>query len=249
MLIPLTTQAQLRFHWEDSFSGAEQEKLTEWVEGTTDALESLVGEIPFDIHVYLHRADTSRGPVPWGQTRRGSRQGVLLHVNPRFALQDLNADWTLAHELSHLVIPYFGDRYSWFAEGFASFMQYEVMKAEGVLTEVEAQQRYRERVERAAGRYRWDHLPFAEAAPQIRAARQYPTMYWGGAVYFRRIHDALGEQKQSDLLSVLAGYLTCCRMRRTSMDGMLVQLDEISGTRLFTDTMKEFTTRKGFPVY
>ncbi len=247
IFLPCTLEAQLRFYWEGEFTDMERTKLTTWIEGTSSALESLVGKLPFDVHVHLHRASSSRGPVPWGQTRRGSRQGILLYVDPTYSLEELKADWTAPHELSHLVIPYFGNRYSWFAEGFASFMQYEVMKAEGVLSDADAEQRFRERVDRAERRYRWHDMPFAEAAPHIRAARQYPTMYWGGALYFRRIDETLAAERDLNLLGVLTSYVSCCRMKRTSMDGLLTQLDEISGTDLFSETMREFKTREGFP--
>ena len=51
-------------------------------------------------------------------------------------------DWTAPHEMSHLAIPYIGEKEVWFAEGFASFMQYQVMMEMGVMTKVLADRAY-----------------------------------------------------------------------------------------------------------
>jgi len=44
--------------------------------------------------------------------------------------------------MSHLAIPYVGEKEVWFAEGFASFMQYQVMMEMGVMTKVLADRAY-----------------------------------------------------------------------------------------------------------
>src|SRR5690606_12588924 len=108
--------------------------------------------------------------------RRWRGQHVHFHVDPRHPPEAFRGDWTAPHELSHLILPYLGRPAAWFAEGFASYMQYQVMIAMGLLSEAEAGERYRERIGRAAERYRYPEISFVEAAPRLHDDRQYPVM-------------------------------------------------------------------------
>ncbi len=181
----------LRFVWLDDFSAAEQAKLAVWVEETYAAVVRLAGPLPVPTRVYFHRRDGAREPVPWAHTQRSSRQGVHLHVDPRFPLADFRRDWTAPHELSHLILPYLGRRHAWFAEGFASYLQYAVMQTMGVLSADEARRRYQRNLERAERGYEHPRRPFVAAAPRLRAEGKYPVMYWGGAAYFMQVDRAL----------------------------------------------------------
>ena len=247
MLFCNAADAALRFHWADSFSGAEQRKLSAWIEETQQAVERLVGPYPFDVHVTFHRRDGAREPVPWANTKRGRRQGVHFHVDPRFSLDDLRADWTAPHELAHLALPYLGFRHAWFAEGFASYMQYQVMQAMGVITPAEAAQRYEDKLARAARRYRYPDRPFAAAAPRLRAEGNYPTMYWGGAAYFLQLDSALRQHAGSDFITVLRYYVACCRSRGGDIERLLDELDRLSATTLFREHYGRFQVQRGFP--
>ena len=238
--------AELIWHWEDSFSEAERDKLMAWVEETAAAVEDFVTPYPFDVHIHFHRTSSSR-TVPWANTIRSRRQGVNLHVNPNASANELRADWTAYHELSHLLIPYLGRSHSWFAEGFASYMQYQVMRSSGVLSEEEMQRRYQERIARAERRYDMEDMPFVEAAPMLRQKRQYPTMYWGGAVYFLRVDQKLKAHGTS-IPEVIREYVECCRTNRNSdLDFVVGEFDELAGIDAFTEELQYVRTRPGFP--
>ncbi len=237
----------LRFHWEDSFSPTEQQRLQNWIIRTDTALTELVGELPFTRHIFFHRRDGSREPVPWAHTQRGETQGVHFYVDLSFPQQDFDQDWTAPHELSHLVIPYLGRKNAWFAEGFASYMQYQVMMQMGVLTSADAQQRYQKRIGRAQDRFALDDLPFAEAAPKLRAMGQYPTMYWGGAVYFKQVAQQLNIQGRNSLMDTLTSYVSCCRNEDTSLKTLITQLDQLASGKVFRHCMDEFERQPGFP--
>ena len=88
-------------------------------------------------------------------------------------------DWTAAHELSHLLLPYLGRDNSWYAEGFASFMQYQILHAMNLLSKSAIDTEYQRRLDKAESNYTFDQLPFALAAKKLRAQHKYPTMYWG----------------------------------------------------------------------
>jgi len=207
-----------------------------------------VGPLPFTLHIYLHRYDGAREPVPWAQTQRSSAQGVHFYVNADFSARALRADWTAPHELSHLIIPYLGRQHAWFAEGFASYMQYQVMVAAGVITAQQAHEKYLQRFERAQGKYAMQDMPFSEAAPKLRDQRQYPTMYWGGAIYFWQVAQQLRAQDKN-LIAVLRDYLACCRRNRDGLDELVAQLDEVSQSQVFSRTLQEFRHSRGFPAF
>ncbi len=249
LLLAATGSADVRIQWQDPFSAAEQQKLRSWIEETVAGVERLVGPYPFDIHIHMHRADGAREPVPWANTRRGSQQGVNFHVNPDFSLDAFLTDWTAPHELSHLVIPYLGSKHSWFAEGFASYMQYQVMQATGQLTPKEASHRYLSRLDKARRNYRFDDRAFASAAPKLRAERKYPVMYWGGAAYFLQVDAALRANGSARLIDVLARYMSCCRRNRKDLDRLVADLDRISGSSEFSSHLARFRTEPGFPRY
>lgn len=239
--------SNLRFHWEDSFNATEKRRLQNWIIRTDTALTELVGELPFTRHIFFHRRDDSGEPVPWAHTQRGSTQGVHFYVDLSYPQQDFDEDWTAPHELSHLVIPYLGRKNAWFAEGFASYMQYQVMMQMGVLTSTDAQQRYTQRIKRAEKKFALDDLPFTEAAPKLRGMGQYPTMYWGGAVYFKQVAQQLDGQGKASLLATLASYVSCCRNDEASLQTLIEQLDQLASGEVFRHCMDEFERQPGFP--
>jgi len=240
--------AELRYVWEDHFSSAERERLVAWIEETAGAVETLVGAYPMDVRVYFHRLDGSREPVPWANTQRNRSQGVHFHVNPDFPLPAFRADWTAPHELAHLMLPYVGRRYAWFAEGFASYMQYQVMRTMGVLSPAAAERRYRDNLRRAERDYAYPDRPFVDAAPRLRAEGRYPVMYWGGAAYFGQVDAALA-RRGSSLVAVVRGYMACCRRNRADLAALIAELDRVSGTTVFSEVLTRFRGTPGFPEY
>ena len=246
LILPMSANADLIWHYEDRFSVEERQKLEAWIERVHGAVESLVAPFPFDVHIHFNRTYGLRGPVPWANTIRSRRQGVNFNVDPRYAAEQLVSDWTASHELSHLLIPYLGREHSWFAEGFASYMQYQVMQELGVITEAQAAARYQERINRAERRYDMGDMPFVEAAPKLRARRQYPTMYWGGAVYFLKVVTELRERDES-VVDTVRKFVECCRRRTRGIDNLIAELDRLSGGTTFRDELDRVKTEPGFP--
>ena len=247
--VSLSAGAELQFHWQDEFSAEEKSALSAWINETQEALESLVGKPPFDVHIFFHRINGGREPVPWAHTERSGRQGVHFHVDPRFPMSDFRQDWTAPHELSHLVLPYLGSKHAWFAEGFASYMQYQVLGAMGVLTPAEVAQSYQRKLERSKQNYDYPDSPFAAAAKRLRAEGKYPVMYWGGAAYFLRVGQELGQSPGQGLIATLKSYLSCCRQDEDDLQALLAELDRLAGSDAFMRNLQRFRSVAGFPVF
>lgn len=242
-------RADLQWHWDDRFSDAEQDKLETWIETAVVSVEETVAPFPFDLHVHFHRTNAYDSPVPWANTiRSGRRQGVNIHVDPDFSRAELLADWTAWHELAHLFLPFLGRDNSWFAEGYASYMQYQLMHAAGVLSADAVRANYRAKIERAARNYDMPERNFIDAAPALRARRDYPTEYWGGAVYFLRVDSAL-RAKGSSVPEVVREYVRCCRSGRPSLDALVDTLDSVAGQDAFSRELEALRRSRGFPDY
>lgn len=244
--------ATRQWHWEDAFTVAERTKLKRWIAETQGALERLTAPLPFTVHLHMHRLAERREPVPWANTRRGDAQGIEFYVDPAWPLDAFLKDWTAAHELSHLLLPYLGRRHSWFAEGFASYLQYRVLAELGVIGHREVGRVYRERVESAASAYAGYDLggrSFIEAAALLREQRAYPVYYWGGAVYFMTIDAQLQAASAPPLMALLRRYIRCCRQRNDDFRALLASLDRLSGTDLFTRRLKQLQATRGFPAF
>jgi len=227
------------WHWEDEFSTAERGKVEDWLNSVTGAAESTLGIYPFPLHFYIHRRSGSSEPVPWASTRRHSVQGVDFHIDPDYSLQSFLDDWTAPHEISHLSIPYLGREQAWFAEGFASFLQYQIMQELGIYSEQEIRELYSEKIERVRSYYDRDQ-DFVTISKNLQSRRQFSIMYWGGASYFMQIDERLRTEHGQDFTGIIKEYLLCCRLKDASIEELVESWDHLLGEPLFSDMMLKY---------
>ncbi|WP_419810887.1 hypothetical protein [Bacterioplanoides sp.] len=266
---PAQAKPSLVWQWQHPFSAQEQQVIRQWLTEVHNSMTDLYGELPFPIYLKLYRVDRHTDddmgePVPWARTRRQTnRQSLEFYIDTRYSLDDLRRDWTAPHEFSHLIFPYLGEKDAWLAEGFASYLQYQVMKKIGVIDGYTHQQRLIKQIQKAEKNYaispalrsfRQSELPaFAEVAPVLRLYGDHPTMYWGGAVFFLQVDAQL--QKKGGLQSVLKRYIKCCRTlsyqdhSEQTTQQLLDTLDRLSFSQIFSDTYQQFQSKAGFPEY
>ena len=232
---------KLIWHWEDNFSEADSIKLTQWITEVYTAAVKTLGVFPFDLHIHFYNREQATEPVPWAHTRRSTTQSLHFHVDPSYSFKEFMDDWTAPHEISHVALPFLGRKYSWFAEGFASYMQYKVMASMEVITEAESERRLFEKFRQNKNSWQDDTLAFPDLSRKlVREYHNYPAMYWGGATYFYNLNDSLLTNIEIDLEEFLALYQDCCRKGDGDINDLMFSLDSLSGMDLCTKLFEDY---------
>ncbi|GAB3034990.1 hypothetical protein [Bowmanella dokdonensis] len=219
------------------FAPAQRQQLEDWLAHAVQATQQTLGNYPFVMHLHLYPRKSNQ-PVPWANTWRKGRQSVHFYVDTRFDLQRFIRDWTAYHELSHLALPYLGSWESWFAEGFASYMQYQIMARAGLL-EGTPMDHYRRKLRPHLRWYNSEHSA-ASVARRLMEQKQYPAAYWGGAWFFVLADQRLAEDHNMRLTTLMKDYLRCCRSRDTTLDEVIASLDGLVGETLFSELRRDF---------
>jgi hypothetical protein len=233
--------AAIHYHYEDSFTQDEKDQIVAWLDKTSAATQDLVGSFPFDLNFYLHRSDHSSEPVPWANTQRNADQGVHFHIDCTYPLSAFLKDWTAPHEISHLAIPFVGKSNSWFAEGFATYMQNVILLEMGECTQADIDAKYKTKFDAARPYYQADE-PFAEVAMSLRKRHRYPEMYWGGALYFVQLNEILESAYNTSLSEILTQYQACCRSTDSSLNDVLSSWDSLVEGQPASQLMKKYTS-------
>lgn len=246
--IGLQAQSKLIYTWEDDFTEAEKEKVQTWLGTTYKAVQSVIGEYPFDVYLHIHLKEDKGEPCPWANTWRYPKQQIFFHIDPSYPLEDFLNDWTAPHEMSHLAIPYIGEKEAWFAEGFASFMQYQVMMEMGVMTKAEADSAYYAKFSGVEEYFR-NKKSIGTTAVEKREERNYKAMYWGGANLFFQWNQQLMKNNQQNFCALFPSYLECCRKKARGVDGVTEALDEVLGNQIGTHLLTQFREEPSKTVF
>jgi hypothetical protein len=242
------SSATIQFHYEDSFSIGEKVKVEKWLTTTAFATQDVLGVFPFMLNFYIHRSKDAGEPVPWAHTQRSTDQGVHFHIDTEYSLQEFLKDWTAPHEISHLAIPFVGKSNSWFAEGFATYMQNEILLAMGQCTQADIDVKYASKFNDARPYYQVDE-PFAEVAMALRKKHRYPEMYWGGALFFVQLDEILKEENNISLCDLFQDYEPCCRLKDNNLSSVLNSFDSLVNGSPANDLMQVYKTQPARTVF
>lgn len=240
------TEDQFSVHGLSAFNDEQGEKLESWLTTGVNATRATLGiyPVPLSLHLYPKK---SNQPVPWAYTKRNENGSVHFHVDTRFPLTKFVDDWTIYHELAHMALPYLGAKYRWFSEGFASFMQYQIMAQAGVL-KGSLEENYHRKI---APHLRWfnSDLTAASIATRLMNNNQYPAAYWGGAYFFVYADQLLIQKHHTTLTELMTYYQDCCRKNDNKLTDVITSLDGILNDKLFTHLLKQYENIPAHELY
>lgn len=240
------TDNQFRLHGLSAFDEEQGQMLESWLTQGVNATRATLGVYPTPLELYVYKKK-SKQPVPWAYTKRNGKGSVHFHVDTRFGLKKFVDDWTVYHELAHMALPYLGSKYRWFSEGFASFMQYQIMAHKGVLKGT-LEENYRKKI---SPHLRWfnSDLTAASIASRLMDNNQYPAAYWGGAYFFVYADKLLQQKHDTSLVELIAHYQDCCRLGDRSLPDVIESLDSILEDTLFSDLLKKYENSSARKIY
>ncbi len=244
----LYCEASPHWRWDDRFSRSDKEHLQDWVLHAEKGLTNLFGSLPYSYRVHFHRSKRGKGPTPWAHTDKRRGRAVHFHVNTAYSWPTFKKDWTASHELSHLMFPYLGSRGKWFAEGMASYLQYQIMYANDTVTWKQATNKLEERFRVGRRDRRYKNMSIIDLSNGVSPGGAFVRLYWGGAAYFMAADKALFEQKNIRLTDVIRDYLQCCVYQNQNSAGEMIALfDHITDSDIFSQTYEQTVKQEGFP--
>ena len=232
----------------DNFSSSEASDLKQWISKTETGINRLFGPMPVDYQVYFYRYPDAEEPVPWANTSKHPGRSVSFYVDPTYSRRSFHRDWTAPHELTHLLFPFLGEDGRWFAEGIASYLQYQILYANETLSWDWIPDKLQERFNRAQEQYVPHNMSITELSHVAGDLHAWVRLYWGGAAYFLQVDKRLYETRDMRLIDVIRKYLHCCSQDKDMpVHAMMEKLDALSGSNIFSETYLETVHQPGFP--
>lgn len=234
--------ADMQLYGLSEFPKAEQQKLKLWLDQSFNATNQVLGAYPLFTEVHLSRRTASE-PVPWAYTQRMDKQQVFFQVDSSFELTQFQQDWTAAHEFSHLALPLLDREDLWFAEGFASFMQYQVLQQQQQLTNSPTYW-YQQKLKPLAPLLQASTLPFITQLKLWLKQRNYKAAYWGSALFFMEADQVLIRQG-SNLPLLIQKYQRQNRLTDQNLNQLISSLDALLNTPVFLPLLLKYQQQSG----
>ncbi|MCM2679011.1 hypothetical protein [Echinimonas agarilytica] len=242
-------KARIELRYQNSFTAKERAKISYWLRQHSVGLTYLYGQYPLEHSRYIiKKASSGSGPVPWAQVERGDPDSIVFHVNAHYSLDELMADWTTPHELSHLLIPYPGYDDIWLSEGLASLYQYLLPINVNLTSEHQAWQKLHLGFERGRNDIRLNHWSLQKLAARMHETGSFRRVYWSGAAYYLNVAYQL-QSLGTSLPYTLLRFKGCCREANKEWTGIefVRSLDQFNQHRLFERNYYQWLNLQGMP--
>lgn len=242
--------AQLRLVALDGTPAVDEAGMADWISDAARMVASVYGRFP-DPQIQVLIVPNARGnePTPWAYVARGGAPAVHLFINQRRPLHEFFDDWTATHELSHLLLPFIDQDDAWLSEGVATYYQNVLRARAGKLTPQQAWTRMNAGFLR--GRSEVPDMTLAQATENMYRGSTYMRVYWEGAAIVlladTRLRQLTGGKQSMD--TALAALHDCCLQtdKLWSARALLDKLDELTGTRVFSELYATHVGSREFP--
>ncbi|MBA3564180.1 MAG: hypothetical protein H0W33_09280 [Gammaproteobacteria bacterium] len=230
---------------------AGRDAVRRWISEAATAVSTLYGRFPLEsAQILVLPSSQSGSPVPWAQVLRGGGASAHFFINARASEAELRGDWTAAHELSHMLLPYVDRDDAWLSEGFASYHQNVLRARAGMLSPADAWQKLDAGFQRGI-RGTVENRSLSEVSSSMGRNRAYMRVYWSGATIALMADVRLRQQtdNRQSLGTALEALETCCLpgTRTWSARELFAKLDELTGTQVFRDLYAAHAHSEDFP--
>ncbi len=243
-------EARLRVAVLDANPPVDAELMHAWIRDSAQLVADLYGRFPLSQgQILIVPGASGREPAPWAYVVRGGSPAVHFFINQRRPIEEFYDDWTAAHELSHLLLPFVNPEDIWLSEGVATYYQNVLRARGGHLSAPQAWQRLHAGF--ARGMESGRGMTLAQATESMYSKDTYMRVYWEGAAILLIADVRLRQMtagKQS-LDTALAALNECCGMtdRAWSARELLAELDSLTGTSIFSEAYDEHVASTNFP--
>ncbi len=235
------------------------QRLTGWLQHHLDNLWLAYGQWPTArlqlIVIPTQGAVASAGyhlpgeisPVSWAEVLRGHGPAILAMVDVGRDAAALRQDWTLTHELSHLLHPILPGSMRWVYEGIGSYYQNVLRARSGDLSEQQAWQQLFDGFERG----RANSTNGTRLSDGMRQAGGIMRVYWSGVALalMSDVQLRIDSDNRMSLDLSLKRLKACCIREHlvVSSDELMRQMGEVTGSDLFETLYQEIEQRPGYP--
>jgi hypothetical protein len=231
-------------------SRLEQARITDWLRRAAVAVTTLYGRFPVPaVQIVVVPGARGKEAVPSAYVLRGGGLSAHFFINQNRPGEELQADWTAVHELSHLLLPYVLSSDAWLSEGAASYFEHVLRARAGTIDAQEAWQRIHDGFKRGMQSARGQSL--ADATERMYRTGAFLRVYWEGAAIMlladQRLRSRTGGGQSLD--SALDALQRCCLSPDVGWSGrdVLRKLDEVTGTTVFAELYEEYVRSAALP--
>jgi hypothetical protein len=234
----------------DGDPAAQIRDMTAWIGEAADAVATLYGRFPLRSPQILvvPRGEASEA-VPWAQVLRGGGAAAHFFVDPSRPLREFRDDWTAAHELSHMLLPYVEREDAWLSEGFASYYQNVLRARAGMLDPERAWDKLYRGFQRGRDGTRGKTL--SEGSRSMGRDRAFMRVYWSGAAIALSADVELRRRTGGTLSldTAMAALQDCClpSERAWSAREVFERLDAATGETVFDELYDRHIHDRRFP--
>lgn len=244
--------ARLRLAVLSGHPAPDRTALTRWILANARAVTAVHGRFPVP-HAQLLVVPIGRGgeAVPWAQVNRGGGSGVHFFVDQSYGAAAFLEDWTAAHELAHLLLPFVQRSDAWLSEGVASYYQNVSRPRTGLMTADQGWAKLLAGFGRGEAQAGGQTL--REASRAMRRSGAFMRVYWSGAALALTADVTLRTESggRESLDTVLGRLADCCLPSDRSWTAveLLERMDTLGGDGVFMKLYRRWIDDRAFPDY